>query len=222
MLAFSVIWRLEKPMWTATILTYIYGALTLLLGIFLGYFKGYTTKKGENLATHEDIDKLVDQMKAVTEATKKIGADISTGVWDKQKRWEMKREVLFEAAKRLSEVDDALLSYATVMREDQAKQKAWAAVQPSVAEELSFGELKDERLNRWLKASTTFTDTRLFVGIVCGKDGKEAFEDLGAFVNTLAGQMTKDPDVYQTSSPDLIKKILLARNAIRKELEVDT
>ena len=52
-------------------------------------------------------------MSTVTEAMKKIEANISTGVWDKQKRWEMKREVLFETTKRVSEVDDAMLSYAT-------------------------------------------------------------------------------------------------------------
>jgi hypothetical protein len=39
---------------------------------------------------------------------------MSVGVWDKQKRWEMKREVLFEVARRLSGVEDAMLSYETV------------------------------------------------------------------------------------------------------------
>ena len=85
-------------MWTVTILAYIAGALNILLGMFVGYFfKGYLTKKGENLASKEDVKDLVARLSAVTEATKRIEADISTGVWDKQKRWDMKREVLFEA-----------------------------------------------------------------------------------------------------------------------------
>jgi hypothetical protein len=54
-------------MWTATAQAYISGALTILFGMFIGYFfKGYLTKKGENLATQEDIKKLVDQVSAVT------------------------------------------------------------------------------------------------------------------------------------------------------------
>jgi len=35
-------------------------------------------KKGENLATHEDLDKLVVQVRAVTTTTKEIEAKIST------------------------------------------------------------------------------------------------------------------------------------------------
>jgi hypothetical protein len=202
---------------------YVVWALVTLVSAFIGsYLAGYLKKKGENLATHEDIDRLVDQVRAVTEATKKIEADISVGVWDKQKRWEMKREVLFEAARRLSEVEDAMLGFATVMREDQAKQEAWATAAPSVTEELSWGQVRAERVTRWSKASTAFDESRLFVAIVCGKDAKLAFEDLGAFISALAGQVSKGQNAYKTSRPDLIKKILVARNAIRKELEVDT
>jgi hypothetical protein len=86
-------------------------ALTTLIGAFIGSFLGsYLKKKGENLATHEDLDKLVEQVRAVTTTTKEIEAKISTDVWDRQKRWEMKREVLFEATRRLGAVEDSLIS----------------------------------------------------------------------------------------------------------------
>jgi hypothetical protein len=64
------------------------------------YFGAYFKKKGESLATHEDIDKVVDQVKAVTQTTKEIEAKISGEVWDRQKRWELKREVTFGARRR--------------------------------------------------------------------------------------------------------------------------
>ena len=100
--------------------------ISFLLGAVLRpYFSAYSTKKGENLATHEDIDKLLDQVKAVTEATKKIEAEISGGLWDKQKRWEMKREVLFEATRKISEIDDAISTLSVILREDRTKQKEW-------------------------------------------------------------------------------------------------
>jgi len=34
--------------------------------------------------------------------------EISDAAWNRQKRWELKREVLFDATKRLAEVSDAL------------------------------------------------------------------------------------------------------------------
>jgi hypothetical protein len=57
--------------------------LTVLAGGFIGFMAAYLKKKGENLATHEDITKLVDQVRAVTTATKEIEAKISTEVWDR-------------------------------------------------------------------------------------------------------------------------------------------
>ncbi len=53
-------------MWT-TILQVVSWAGSSLVGAFAGsYLTGYLKTKGENLATHEDIDKLVDQVGAVT------------------------------------------------------------------------------------------------------------------------------------------------------------
>jgi hypothetical protein len=158
---------------------------------------------------------------AVTAATKRIEADISSGVWGKQKRWEMKREVLFEAAKRLAEVEEAMLTYATAIRQDHAKQSAWETAAPTLTEKLSWTQVMSEATTGWSKASAAFDETRLFVGIVCGKDAKEAFEDLGRFINVLVVQIRKAPDAYQSSRPDFINKVLVSRNAIRKELEVD-
>ena len=86
------------------------------MSAFIGYLVGYLRKKGENLATHEDVDKLVEQVSAVTTATKEIESKISGDLWNAQKRWEMKREVMFEAAKRIVEVDNALLGLDAPLR----------------------------------------------------------------------------------------------------------
>jgi hypothetical protein len=202
------------------------GAITSTLSFILGaafrpYLTGYATKKGENHATHEDIDKLVDQVKAVTEATKKIEAEISSGIWDRQKRWEMKREVLFEAAKKISEIDVAMLRNSIVLKEDRAKHKQWETQAASIEEQLIWGEAKNERLMGWIKASSEFDVSRAFVLIVCSKEAAQAFGELGAFITALAAQMIQNPDAYDSSRPELFKKILLAQKAIRQELEVD-
>lgn len=192
-----------------------------LAAVFRPYLTGYGTKKGENLATHEDIGKLVDQVKAVTEATKKIEAEISSGVWDRQKRWEMKREVLFEATRKISEIDEAMLSHSIVLKEDRAKQKEWEARTPTAEEQLAWTRTKHERVMRWSKASSEFDVSRAFVPIVCGKEATQAFNELGRCINILAGQMVHNPDAYDSGRVELFEKILLVQKAVRKELEVD-
>lgn len=193
--------------------------LSFLLGaVFRPYLTGYGTKKGENLATHEDIGKLVDQVKAVTEATKKIEAEISSGVWDRQKRWEMKREVLFDATRKISELDDAMSTYSAVLREDRMKQKVQT---PSMEEQLVWEQAKKDRLIEWNKAFTEFDVSRAFVRIVCGEEATAAFNELAAWINKLTEEMVGNPDAYLSGRTELSRRIALVQKAIRKELEVD-
>jgi hypothetical protein len=99
--------------------------LAFLLGaVFRPFLTKYSEKKAENIATHEDINKLVEQVRAVTKTTEDIKAEISSGLWDRQKRWEMKREVLFEAAKNLAEVEDALFSFSDIFKQERKQQHA--------------------------------------------------------------------------------------------------
>ena len=72
----------------------LYFAIGTLIGGLIGFVNTYMNKKGENLATHEDIDKLVDQVRAVTQTAKEIETKISSDLWDRQKQWELKRDIL--------------------------------------------------------------------------------------------------------------------------------
>ena len=73
-----------------------------------GYLGAYLKKKGENLATHEDLEKLVHQIRATTEATKAIEARISDEMWNRQRQWEMKKEVFVEATRTIAKADAVL------------------------------------------------------------------------------------------------------------------
>jgi hypothetical protein len=197
-------------------------AVVTAVGGWVGaYYGAYWKKKGEQAATHEDIDDLVKQVKAVTEATKKIEAEISGGLWDKQKRWEMKREVLFQAAKRLAEVDEALLNNATMFKESEKKEAEWLLRTPEQEERMSWIEIKSERLHRWQKASTEFDETRTFVTVICSKETAMVFSELGSFINVLASEMIKNPHRYDEARKELITKLFAAKKAMRLELEVD-
>src|SRR6516164_6447747 len=79
-------------------LPYINTALLIFGGLGLGE---YVKKRAESLATRKDIG-------ALTKEVEGIKAEISKGEWNRQKRWELKREVLLEATERLAEVIEAL------------------------------------------------------------------------------------------------------------------
>jgi hypothetical protein len=88
----------------------VFFGLTALASGMGAYFGSYLKKKGENLATHEDINKLLAQVSAVTQTTKEIEAKISDDVWSRQKHWEMKRDVIFDVSRKIARVDEILPS----------------------------------------------------------------------------------------------------------------
>ncbi len=185
---------------------WIYLVLIVLAGFGGSFFGAYFKKKGENRAIQEDIEKL-------TKTTKEIEAKISSEMWDRQKRWELKRDVLFQATKRLSEADDALLSYDSVLQIEHRENKA---------DNLTWAESKHERIVKWSKASANFDETREFVGLVCGKETYKAFEDFGGLINKIAaGISSGDVEIYKKTREDFYKKLFLARFAMRKELGID-
>jgi hypothetical protein len=66
------------------------GVVVAIFGFWLKfYFGAYLTQKAKNFATHEDIQRLVDQVRE----TERIKAEISDSMWDRQARWAYKREL---------------------------------------------------------------------------------------------------------------------------------
>ena len=188
-------------------------ALGIMVSAFAGFLAGYMKKKGENLAIHEDIQKVVDQVKAVTEATKTIENRLSGELWDRQKHWEMKKEALFEITRRISELDDALLSLYTVFQQE-AK---------SIAEGSndSWAESKYNSTLKWSNGQKAYDQANSVAAVVCTNETTKIFDTFGAMAGTTASKMsTGDLEVYKTSQTDLYKAILFARKAIRKELGV--
>lgn len=60
---------------------------------FIGGFLGaYAKKKGESLATKEDFDSLLEQLKKTTATTEGIKADMAKGSWLHQQEWHLKEK----------------------------------------------------------------------------------------------------------------------------------
>jgi hypothetical protein len=198
-------------MLAAADLSYLGIAATSLVFAGIGSYVGsYLKRKGENLATHEDLDKLVEQVASVTQTTKSIEAAISDDVWNKQKRWELKREVLFEAAKRLAEVDDAL-SYLTSVYQ-------FAHQHPA----MNLSDNQSKVRERWIKATASIDETKLLVEIVCGNETIAAFENFVPLAQRIAVEVVgKDPEAFAKSKESFFENLIVAKAAIRKELGFD-
>jgi hypothetical protein len=133
-------------------------------GSFLG---GYMKKKGENLATHEDINKLVAQTSALTRTAKEIETKISDQSWDRQKQWKMKRNALTEVIQALEHADDRPMEMATAYANARSNTEI---------SEAQWEMQKWESMNAWKAAIDTFDDKRVVVNLVCDKPSVDALK----------------------------------------------
>lgn len=71
-----------------------------IISFIAAYFGSYMRKKGENLATKEDFDVLLDQLQATTRTTELIKTEVSSADWSSREFKRIRREkieVLFQA-----------------------------------------------------------------------------------------------------------------------------
>jgi hypothetical protein len=95
------------------------GIVAFLFGFWVNnYFAKYVGKKAENLATHEDIRMLVDQVRE----TERIKAEITHGMWDRQRRWEFKRDTYIELIEILDDLHLAQLRVSSGQKSTGTKQ----------------------------------------------------------------------------------------------------
>lgn len=185
----------------------IVALLSAIGGWIGGYFGAYAKKKGENLATKEDFNDLKAQTADLTRVTEEIKDKISFDTWDRQKRWELKQEVLFEATRRITEVDDSLISLDSTMK-----------IGPQFDQNQTWQESKAKALKRWNKAISALDETRFFVTVVCGKETINTVDDYATLATQIAIAFKDDTGAYIKQSKELTRRMLLSRLAIRKEL----
>jgi hypothetical protein len=189
---------------------YIGWGLATLFGALSGYLIGYSKKKGENRAIHEDIDKLVDEVRAVTTTTKQIEAKISDEVWDRQKRWELKRDLLLEAIKRIAVVKDALTSLHVI----------YLPPKDSSAPESPEHSQKRIRLcAEWIEAANRLDESFFLLEMACGGEVVEVLGDFDLFARHLSAEIIDGRlDAFNTSLKEFTAKLNAVRTAMQKEI----
>jgi hypothetical protein len=181
------------------------------IGAYIGaYLKG----KDKTLASEERLGKVLNEVRSVGFITKKIEAEISSGMWVPQKTRELKREILLQATRRLTDLEDGLLSFDSVLQVESKEQKEG---QPG------WIEAKEAKFEKWSNASSGFDDTRLLVNMICQPETIAAFEEFGKLMNEVATKISpgKDVAIYTSSLPLRGKKQGEVRAAVRKELGID-
>jgi hypothetical protein len=175
------------------------------------YLGSYLKKKGENWATHEDVDKLVKQMAAVTQATKEIEAKISNDVWERQRKWDVKREAIFEAVRELASVE-----YGLAMVDS-----SFLVERMGVAANLKSLKTTAEALEIWNAANLNFNKARNLALLVCGEDTNKAFEVMTKLVVAYKEDSISNYNKPSVSLPSLAAQMNTLTAAVRKELRVD-
>jgi hypothetical protein len=74
-------------------------------------FDSYTEELARQLAKHQNLDKLVDETRRVTDAAETIKAALSHENWDRQQRWTAKRDLYVNIAEALGELRTATIRY---------------------------------------------------------------------------------------------------------------
>ena len=142
------------------------------IGAFIG---AYLKKKAENLATHEDLNKLVEQMATVTQTTESIKAAISDDVWDRQRRWEMRRDAVFSVMQALGKADETL-HFASLATVELRK----------AGDKASFEVVNTEAWNTFYAAIDDFDQKRALALLVCGKEMSDTLMKLKKHLRDLA------------------------------------
>ena len=89
---------------------------------FIAAFIGaYLKEKGKNLATKEDLDLLIDQMRKTTATVEEVKSEIAGEAWLKQQIWTEKKRVYIEILQALQEANYSASGMAEGFRLSQDK-----------------------------------------------------------------------------------------------------
>jgi hypothetical protein len=83
--------------------------VTVLLGILTASLLAFGKRSAENIAMNANFQNMLEQLKAQTAATENIKAAINDGVWESQRHFEMRRDVVFDAIRVQGELDYAFI-----------------------------------------------------------------------------------------------------------------
>jgi hypothetical protein len=194
-----------------TTLHLLIGALIYLGGLVTqNFLPSYLKKKGENLATKEDIQELAKQTAILTQTTKEIEARISIEVWARQQRWDVQKTALLESLKELATAETFLSRLVYTFSRTTEKHGDWA-------------EQRKEANEKYADAINNFRRTLLSTEIVCGRAIGDQLQVIDGIFNRMLKE-TRQGDfdkVWSQDYPALVAAKKELGQTIRTQLEFD-
>lgn len=189
------------------LLALVFYGITAFVAGAGAYLGSYLKKKGENLATHEDIKQLVEQVSAVTKATKEIEAKISD-VWTRQKHWEMKRDVVFDTSRKIARIDDMLPSLYV----------RWKT-RPQNPDDRTCFEQRSHSAAGYNEAANELDQVATLVGLVCGVETKLSVFEFSLYTRSVARAIVNE-ELSVVDTVELLIQRERVMAALRKEMGI--
>ncbi|MFP5203845.1 MAG: hypothetical protein ACLGP3_07715 [Acidobacteriota bacterium] len=171
----------------------------LAVNVFKPFFGSYSAKKGENLATKEDIAQL-------TKTAEGIKAEISDKVWDRQKQWEMRRDIVFESMRKTGKLESCLIDLLSFH-------------ESKVSDNQEFKEAQ----KRFLVCAEEFENTMYITDLLVGEKLCGLLHDCVNKIRRIALQIIdgKMPtSLIFEASKQVLNEVKVVKLAARKELEI--
>jgi hypothetical protein len=195
-------------------------ALTSFLTIagsgIAAYYGAYFKKRGEDQAMKEGFAEVLRQTAETTRTTKAIEAKITDEVWDRQKRWELKRDILLQALKRITAVDDTLTNLKSFMELDANRLPQGGEL------DSQWEQRKLDMIQGWHRACTDLDETCGIVDAICSFELKVPFDDLSKYTKFVASHLSRGAlQRWAELQMEMWNRMKRARTSIRKELELN-
>ena len=135
-----------------------------LLARFTHVFDAYAGERAKLLAQFHNLDKLVEQTKALTATTETIKARISDEIWDRQQRRLKRIECYVQVLERLAAYVDSTYELRVAEQQLSAHPDSHGEVY------LHLLTQKTAALNRYNLAVAGFNDAKTTAELVCAKE----------------------------------------------------
>jgi hypothetical protein len=182
---------------------------TILVSGLAAYFGAFIKTMAANDANNQNFEKVLEQMKTQTAEIENIKAAISDDVWDRQKQWEMRRDVVFEVLRSLGQYDNALLELCV-------------AYSTSIEDVDSAMTSRLEKGGNWNRIGANLDGTGFLVVAICGDTLYKALSAYLKGTRAVANDILNGkPERYTASQGDRANQIKALRAAVRKELNME-
>lgn len=195
-------------LWGFPVMSFIFAGA----GAYLG---SYLKKKGENLATKEDLNDLKAQTAVLTQTTKEIESKIEDQMWNRQRQWELKRDTLLEAARCVADVDAMLVRVDAVMKtKSQQQPEASNRVQTFLLDK------QNESTKALNDADNALSRAYMAVAVVGSVKVRSAFNFMIAVLRRVSAKVLSEGavDEYTANRPEIQRMLDNLVSAIRAEL----